>query len=709
MYYVSVMHSSQSDYLGEKEDSSNLTSEEEREFASLMGTLLRHFATNQNTTSIRPNSTGEIQGQYESAESLKFVNDLIVTLTVIGKLKLRTLVLNLKRMVKKNKNPSMMSKKQENMSKDESYYPLNDHMENVNNYNNIDADLNMQGVRVHQDRKFTESDLKDTKYKMWETANNMEETKRESSNMEQEIQNKNNAKDENNKHGVQNRVDSVEDWLHKSSNKEEKTQNNGIDYAIWNDGTYTKPKIEEKQKSLEYEQDIQINKNWNKNDGNDEINKNRVQKGVRGLGYQLLKRAGTQDQMQKNVKWSNINMDDFVIRDGGNAADLKNIQKINNEDKIPKKGIWNKNNANPVESWEKIPNQKQKSGNTHENVHFNDDYENNNGNTDTESQQYNYWAGRKLQSINDKPHTQQNRLEQLINRFEEKMQDLNRKIVKIFLKSADTASIALHILDTYIEILSSTRREMLGIYENLYTAGDEILRRNWLFMEDKILSDGEDEKSNLIKHFCDRKVVCKVYPAFFDHMADFMDMLLYLPDENIQLIFKALFDHNQDLQFFINLFFPHNSVEIASKVFSMQDNVTNSKYVLQVIILFVRNKYKIFSSGDQSLDAKVKALKVIMDIIDQAFHDQAIEITFDDLKIGVEKWIGDPTHVSLRQYIISYLTHLRAVLEDRLSFKNKYELKLLTSFVESGKTNELVQSILEKYNSVASNPIHLRG
>lgn len=656
-YSFSVLHTSHS--IDDAKNDLINSNDKNQEFHRLIESFVARENPNHINGESQPRANKKIYGQNENLKNEKrvvktvtFIHKLIEKLTTVGKLKLSTLSLNLKSFVIKN--------------------------------NVASSDLNIKDNNLSNDRKTNKKDIdiNSAAEENGQWDNNWDDWGGKKTIVDSERQK--NAK--------------RKDYFENEKPLKQPVEQETVDGDLDNEYLKIVPKLRDNTdwdfaKNSDRRSILDLLENPVSNEA--EEKKREGQKGPLDDSS-----WGTNDIKAKSVRQNVANQDygEYKYLGIDKAIPENYWDKINGKEKLIQQDTYDGN--------EKLTNYNEKQNkDSLGNANFDEIME------DNKMQVNNSRVGRKLQSVQDEysivntanlkesnkmPTDSVTDIEKYKDQFEEKMQDLHLKAVKVFLGIADHKSLALHVIDEYVDLLTDVRKKIFRAYDQHFALGDDIIQKHWAYLKESILADADDEKVRLLRYLCDRRVVCKLYPAFSDHLSDFIEVILLLPDQNLRLVLKSFSEQEKERDFIMNLLFSdsHEITKIVTRF--LKGNISETKVkILRAVSLFVINKFKIFSSNNKDVNDKVKALKILMDIVDKAFEADVTEITFSDLRTGIEKWIDETSYDTLQKAVASFLRHVTITIGDRVTDEAKREIKALTAFVVFDEANDTLYQLLE--------------
>lgn len=212
-------------------------------------------------------------------------------------------------------------------------------------------------------------------------------------------------------------------------------------------------------------------------------------------------------------------------------------------------------------------------------------------------------------------------------------------------------------------------------------------------MSQIIYRQGVITKREELRHICNKYDICRPYPAFTDYLADFIVEIVKLSDEKLKTFVKAFRFIGQTNEEFLNSLIDKDDMEtvIVPHLSELLNNINGFQETLLLLRGHLTQRFKIISSPNLKMKIRTQAVRILLDIINQAFqyeNDDIIAMEFDTAVKNIRSWNNGHRHFPESSVILLFTSNFQ-ILNYNLSADAKSEIKVLTETLIRGSSKNI--------------------
>ncbi|KAL4717077.1 hypothetical protein ACJJTC_016964 [Scirpophaga incertulas] len=212
----------------------------------------------------------------------------------------------------------------------------------------------------------------------------------------------------------------------------------------------------------------------------------------------------------------------------------------------------------------------------------------------------------------------------------------------------------------------------------------------------------KDHMSNEMNYLCVKINICRRYPGFIDNFSDLLNDVLKLDDNKlIDLKNKT----KQLLEVRINFFksfINEDVLDLLSKRLQYSTlNTQDIKNLLTFVTSTTMQRYRLITNGEKEMKSRIKALRLLLDIIDKAFANQADDlttITLDTTAKAIQQW-KEGFRSDIDMPLKLFVEHIVSILRIWWDIKTREEVMALVDIIVHGHTDDVILEHLFTYGS----------
>lgn len=255
------------------------------------------------------------------------------------------------------------------------------------------------------------------------------------------------------------------------------------------------------------------------------------------------------------------------------------------------------------------------------------------------------------------------------------------------LSDEDRDLVYLDLVETSCRLLFEEEKKLLNdiiMHENNNHHGSfkkitkELLKRSYIYKREKR------------RYVCENYKVCKEYPAVSDYGAELISEILMLNDKRVLKLFEILSKIlKQKDKIFSRISEKEDRKLIGEKLSGFSTDLFDTKEFLAFVRGIITQRFRPVTSGSEEFKTKIKATRILLDIVDKALNseDDVIAIDRDNCIKAIKNWAADQRD-DIEDILGEFVQNLIVRLNHNLTKNARNEIKILIKAIMRQSTKD---------------------
>ncbi|XP_050354784.1 uncharacterized protein LOC126776363 [Nymphalis io] len=258
----------------------------------------------------------------------------------------------------------------------------------------------------------------------------------------------------------------------------------------------------------------------------------------------------------------------------------------------------------------------------------------------------------------------------------------------------DKEFVILNLVVTANEVVYDINKEILRKIINRTKIGlVDIYNKNIikLNLKKELYNNYMDDKKEYMEYVCENYNICRMYPAYSDYIADILNEILKLSNARFHyFVTNSIILFREQASFFETLLGEKllvTKIKVRLEVMFYGD-ISDTRKIFLMIKRILIEKYKLLSPNKKNNKNILKAVVILIDIINEAFdndEDEILKIFFDNTINSLRHW-SNIEEDDISRLLGNIVRHFVNTLKYNWKPFVRNEVKTLVDIIIKGRT-----------------------